>query len=193
MYLGHVTPKGSSAECLKSSNVEYLSENHTSAEKLLAVGCDGTNVNTGRVGGVIMLLEHELRKPQQWLICMPLGNELPLPYLLQSLDGTTAGPHSFSGPLGKRLSTCEQLPVTYFVKIIVDLPNVNLQELSTDRKFIWQITNAVSESYCPDDLSKRNPGDLNHSRSLTTAIRLLRLYIATLSHQQTCRFLQRTL
>src|SRR6218665_651322 len=47
---GHVTPKGGSAWCLKSSIVEYLSENHISAEKLLAVGCDSTNVNTGRVG-----------------------------------------------------------------------------------------------------------------------------------------------
>jgi len=48
---------------LISSIVEYLSENHISAEKLLAVGCDGTNENTGRVGGVITLLEQELRKP----------------------------------------------------------------------------------------------------------------------------------
>jgi len=80
---------------LKSSIVEYLSENHIIAENLLAVGCDGTNANTGRVGGIITLLEPELRKPLQWLICMLHGNELPLRYLLRSLDGTTAGPRVF--------------------------------------------------------------------------------------------------
>src|SRR6218665_3113583 len=74
--------------------------------------------------------------------------------------------------------------------MVADLPNVNLKELSTD---LWQITNAVSEGYCPDDLSKRNPGNLNHSWGLTTANRLLRLYTwQRLSHQRTCRFLQRT-
>ena len=61
------------------------------------------------------------------------GNELPLRHLLQSFDGTTAGPRAFSGPLGKRLSRCEQLPVTHFVKIIADLPNINLKELSPDQ------------------------------------------------------------
>ena len=49
--------------CYRSSIIEYLTENHISAEKLLAVGCDGTNENTGRVGGVITLLEQEVRKP----------------------------------------------------------------------------------------------------------------------------------
>jgi len=47
--------------------------------------------------------------------------------LFWRVTGTTAGPRAFSGPLGKRLSTCEQLPVTHFVKIVADLPNVNLQ------------------------------------------------------------------
>src|SRR6218665_1594226 len=77
-----VTPMGGSAECLISSIVEYLSENHISAEKLLAVGCDGTDANTGRVGGVITLLEQELRKPLglQWLICMLHVNKFPPSY-----------------------------------------------------------------------------------------------------------------
>ena len=71
------------------------------------------------------------------------GNELPQRHLLQSLDGTTAGQCAFSGPLSKRLSTREQLPVTHFVKIIADLPNVNLKELSTDTKYLWQMTNTA--------------------------------------------------
>src|SRR6218665_440861 len=91
-------------------------------------------------------------------------NSLPL---TAELDGTTSGPRSFSGPLGKRLSTCEQLPVTHFVKIISDLPNFNLKQFSTDQKYLWQITNAVSEGNCPDDLSKQNPGNLNHSIGVT--------------------------
>src|SRR6218665_1341298 len=100
-------------------------------------------------------------------------------HLLQSLDGTTSGPRSFSGPLGKRLLTCEQLPVTHFAKIIADLPNFNLKEFSTDQKYQWQITNAVSEGYCPDDLSKQKPRKLESLRVTYNGNRLLRLYIAT--------------
>ena len=62
-----------------------------------------------------------------------------------------SGPCAFSGPLGIRLSACEQLPVTNYIKINADLPNVNIKELSTDQKYLWEITNAVSEGHCPHD------------------------------------------
>jgi len=44
----------------------------------MVMGCDGTNVNTGAVGGVIRLLEEHLNRPLQWLVCMMHANELPL-------------------------------------------------------------------------------------------------------------------
>ena len=61
--------------------------------KGIAIGCDGTNVNSGVKGGVIRLLELELGRPLQWLICLLHANELPLRHLLQKLDGVTHGPN----------------------------------------------------------------------------------------------------
>ena len=190
-YLGHVTPNSGTAKDIKSSITNFLSLNNIAADKLVAVGCDGTNVNTGKNGGVIRLLEVEFNKPLQWLICQLHCNELPLRHLLESLDGPTSGPRAFSGPIGKALSRCEQLPISEFEKIEVNLPEVNINELSTDQKYLWEITTAVSSGYCPLDLSKREPGTMNHSRWLTTANRLLRLYVATADPSDSLKTLAR--
>jgi hypothetical protein len=107
------------------------------------------------------------------------GNELPLRHLLQHLDGTTSGPRAFSGPIGKALATCETLPVVCFEKIEVDMPTVTLKNLSTDQHYLWEICNAVSTGQCSVGLLKKSPGTMSHSRWLTTANRLLRLYIAS--------------
>lgn len=110
-YLAHVTPADGSAKSITSSITQFLSHNNISTDKLVAVGCDGTNVNTGRNGGVIRFLEEHYSKPFQWLVCQLHANELPLRHLLQHLDGSTAGPKAFSGAIGKKLPTCEKLPV----------------------------------------------------------------------------------
>lgn len=59
------------------------------------------------------------------------------------------------------------------------MPVVVLSDLSRDQKYLWEMCHAVSEGQCFLGLSKRNPGALNHSRWLTTANRLLRLYVAS--------------
>jgi len=142
------------------------------------------------------LLKTELEKPMQWLVCQLHGNELPLCHLMQHLYGLTHGLRAFSGPIDKVLSKCEQLPVTTFENIEVAFANcefanyanceiVNCElclivnELSTDQQYVWEITNVVSNGYCPQALPKREPGALNHSRWLTTANRLLRFYVST--------------
>lgn len=178
-YLGHLTPTAGTAVEIKNSIVKFIASNNIDIEQLVAIGCDGTNVNTGRVGGVIRLLEIEYEKPLQWLVCMLHANELPLRHLLQTLDGSTSGPRAFSGTLGKALSTCEILPVVAFEKIPTDMPCVTSDDLSTDQRYLWEICHAVSNGQCSLALSTRNPGTMSHSRWLTTANRLLRLYIAT--------------
>ena len=159
--------------------INYFSTSNISVDKLVAIGCDGTNVNTGQNNGVIRLIEVELGKPMQWLVCQLHGNELPLRHLLQHLDGPTTGPRAFSGPIGKALATCQLMPVTAFEKIDCDMPTVDLKSLSTDQKYMWEIANAVSCGECSPALTQRQPGTLNHSRWLTTANRVLRLYVAT--------------
>ena len=95
-----------------------------SLDKLVAVCCDRANVNTGRLGGTVRLIKEKLQQPVQWLFCQLHANELPLRHLLTHLDGSTSGPHAFSGVIGKELTTCEKLPIGFFSPIEGDLPEM---------------------------------------------------------------------
>ena len=81
-YLGHVSPDNGSEKVVTASVTQFLSDNNIPTDKFVAVGCDGTNVNTERSGGVIRLLEEHYKKPLQWLVCQLHANELPLRHLL---------------------------------------------------------------------------------------------------------------
>lgn len=142
---------------------------------IIALGCDGTPVNTGPKGGVIRLLELKLNKPLHWFVCQLHANELPLWHLIEKLDGKTRGPRGFVGEIGKRLEGCEKLRVVRFEGIPSDLPPVNWEDLSTDQKYLYDIHQSVSKGKCSADLALRNPRKLAHSRWLTTANRVLRL------------------
>lgn len=146
-----------------------------------AIGCDGTNTNTEHKGGIVTLLEKHLNKPLQWFICQLHGNELPLRHLLSHLDGQTTGPRALSGPIGKALQQCEKLPVVKFNRINSTLPDIPSRDLSTDQKYMYDICQAIITGTCSENLSKRDPGKLNHSRWLTTANRVLRLYVASIN------------
>jgi len=178
-YIGHVAPASGSAKDIKGSIVNFLEKNDFSFADLVAVGCDGTNVNTGRIGGAIRLLEEPFNKPLQWLVCQLHANELPLRHLLQELDGVTSGPRSFSGLIGQAMSLCENMPVVSYSQIIVELPKHVATDLSTDQQYLYEMCDAVSTGVCSESLSRRDPGTLSHSRWLTAANRILRLYVAT--------------
>lgn len=62
-------------------------------------------------------MEESLHKPLQWLICLLHCNELPLRALIQHLDGKTAGPGQFKGPIGNLLDDCEKQPIVKFVPV----------------------------------------------------------------------------
>ena len=64
-------------------------------------------------------------------------------------------------------------------KIEVDFQVVTSTDLSTDQQYLLQICQAVSSGNCSVDLLMRNPGNICHFRWLTTANRLLRLYVST--------------
>lgn len=76
-YIGHVTPQTGSAQDIKNSIIEYLHEEQINIHDLVAIGVDGTAVNTGHKGGVIRLLEIHFGYSLQWLVCKFHGNELP--------------------------------------------------------------------------------------------------------------------
>ena len=101
--------------------------------------------------------------------------------LVTHLAGGTTGPNSFSGPLGEKLPACETLPVVSFAPIPAGWTSEmkKTQDLSSDQRYLFEICEAVSLGKCTADLANKKPGPLSHSRWLTLACRMLRLYIST--------------
>lgn len=60
------------------------------------------------------------------------------------------------------------------------LPVLDVNVLSSDQQYLYKICHAVSDGQCSISLAKSSPGKLAHARWLTTANRLLRLYVATI-------------
>ncbi|GBL85566.1 hypothetical protein AVEN_34716-1 [Araneus ventricosus] len=108
-------------------------------------------------------------------------NELPLRHLLNSLDGATTGPKEFCQPLGEAIKTYEELPVAPFSSISMEnMPHsIDRMVLSNDQQYLYDICLPISRGECYSDLTLRKPGSVVHSRWLTTAGRILRLYVVT--------------
>ena len=182
-YLGHITPTSSSALSIYQMILQFIENKNIDFHQLVAIGCDGTVVNTGYKTGVVRRLEEAIGKPLHWFICQLHANELPLRHLVQHLDGGTAGPNRFSGPIGKAMANCENLPVIKFAAISNEFPKIDIEvikDLSTDQRYLWDICQAVTNGNCSTSLSKKHPGKMSHARWITTANRIMRLYISTL-------------
>lgn len=179
IFLGHTVPLSGSALSICQSIVNFLESYKYNLEELVVVGCDGTVVNTGRKNGAISQLELKLGRPLQRFICQLHANELPLRHLFQKLDGQTTGPKGFAGTIGNQIQQCENMPVVNYNIINCELPEVDFLDLSADQKYLFQICVAVSTGECSVDLLNRSPGKLSHSRWLTLANRILRLYVST--------------
>ena len=172
-YVGHVSPKTVSSKHISEEILELLTSDSNSSY-LRAIGCDGTNVNTGTTNAVIVGLERAFKSPLQWIVCQLHTNELPLFHLMQKLDGKSNGPAGFTGKIGKALKNCEKLPVNvHFNPISTELITVDCDDLSTDQKYLLEIQRATSKGQVDDPVFERDPEALNHSRWLTTANRLL--------------------
>lgn len=179
IYLGYVTPSQGTAKTIEISINALLFAKNISTDDLLAIGCDGTVTNTGKFSGVIRLFEKRLQRPLQWIICMLHLNELPLRHLFDYIDGKTSGPSSYNGPIGKLLDKCEMRAVVEFEPIPGQLPTLKPDDLSTDQKYLYEITSAAITGRCSDDLANKSPGKMSHARWLTKANRILRLYISS--------------
>ena len=58
---------------------------------------------TGWKGGAMAEFEDLLQRPCQRFVCIIHHAELPFRYLFEALDGETAGPEAFNGPIGKTI------------------------------------------------------------------------------------------
>lgn len=114
------------------------------------------------------------------MVHLPTPCELPLRHLFEFIDGSTSGPRSYSGPIGKVLKACAELPLVSFRTIQHDLPVINnYKDLSTDQLYLHEMCQSINSGFCSQALLKRNPGKLVHSRWLTTANGILRLYVSS--------------
>lgn len=177
-YFGHISVSPGTAKNISESIFNFLQQNMDLAD-LVAIGSDGTAVNTGVHNGIIRCLETKMGRPLQWFICLLHANELPLRHLMKHLDGETSGPTGYTGDIGRQLETCELQSVAKFKKIPTKLPQLDLDILSSDQKYLYEISLAISEGTVSERLARRQPGKMAHSRWLTTANRVLRLYIGT--------------
>ena len=85
-YFGHFALKKVSANAIANGIFDLLSANYKEKNNIIAIGCDGTAVNTGAKGGAIRMIEPKLNKPVHWLICQLHANKLPLCHLFQTLN-----------------------------------------------------------------------------------------------------------
>lgn len=181
-FIGHKSVKSKDAKTLKNCIVDFVDEKNIPEKKVKIVGCDGTVVNTGWKGGAIRSLEEEWNRPLQWSICTLHMNELHVRALITHLDGGSSGPHTFSGPLGKRLESCESLDIAEFEKIEFPFSKGNLDEstLSTDQKYLFDICEGIAAGPRKflQQFKTRAIGPISHSRWTTTANRILRVYVS---------------
>ncbi|GBN79846.1 hypothetical protein AVEN_76905-1 [Araneus ventricosus] len=192
-YIGHISlTAGESVKEIAHCVIKFTKTNTMSLLSQSVIGCDGTNVNTGWKGGVIRLLETYVGRPLQWKLCMLHTNELPLRHLILEMDGCTKGPYSYSGAIGLLLIDCEKTPVVKFDQIDCTLQPLDLKDikkLSRDQQYLYRICLAMKYGSCSSSVTDNSPGKLSHARWLTTANRLLGLYIGTPSPSQNLKIL----
>ncbi|GBM84078.1 hypothetical protein AVEN_78333-1 [Araneus ventricosus] len=105
--------------------------------KLEAVGYDGTVHKIRWKNSVIHRIENHVGRPLQWSMCILHFNELPFRHIFQHIDGQTAGPKSFSGPIEQQLTCYETLPVVDYVPIDCSIPDIDRNLLSKDHSICW--------------------------------------------------------
>lgn len=119
----------------------------------------------------------------QWVVCLLHSNELPLRKLFLTIDGTTTGPNSYGGPLGKlfvQKGYLNQLPIVNFLPIECSpLPELDRGVLSKDQQHLYDLCTAIITGHVPTSLAQRVIGNVHHARFLNLATSILRYYVST--------------
>jgi hypothetical protein len=178
LYVTHVTPRSGTSENIVAAMTSYFEKEYINTEEVFAIGCDGCNVNVGEKGGIICLLEHYFNRPVHWFICLLHANELLLRKIFETIDGVTSGPKSFTGIIGQSIIHCEELPILKFKAIKIEQLLKQGLELSTDQELLYDMCRAIHKGHVSEELANKKPGPVSHARWLTTAIRILRLYVS---------------
>lgn len=115
-------------------------------------------------------------------MCLLHSNELPLRRLFQELDGTTSGPSTFNGPIGKLIvekGYLNKLPFVKFKKINCEpLPIMDRKVLSKDQQYLYDILEAVRTGAVSKKLQDRAIGAVHHARWLNLGSSCVRYYMS---------------
>ena len=165
-YFGYFALKKVSVNAIANGIFDFLSENHKEMNNIIAIGCNGTAVNTGAKGDTIRKIELKLNKPVHWFICQLHANELPLRHLFQTLDGKTTGSKGYSGNtcIAKMPDGSKKLDVFNFKSVSFDLVYMSQIDLSTDQQYLYDIRHSVPARKLSEGLTNKNPGKMAHSR-----------------------------
>ena len=143
---------------------------------------------------MVSLIKEIVKQSILWtpFLCSLLHfNELPFKKLVTHHDGSTKGPKTSGGPIGKEISHLRDggpMPkIVNFKPIPVPFIQVDKELLvNQDQKFLYEIFQLIRNG--PQYLSKMDPnfeakvpGELSLARWLTTAVSIGRVYVSTLN------------
>ena len=99
------------------------------------------------------------------------------------LDGKTTNPFEYTGTgdNGKRLEDCEKYPICDFDAIEANMPCFSEEakhQQSCDQKYFYEIVSAIETGYVSKRLANLYLGKMAHFCWLTTANRVMRLYVS---------------
>ena len=180
-YSTHVTPTNGTGKQIAQAIYNAL-EKISMNDRLKVIATDGTATMTGKKSGCIASLETKLGRPLQWIVWLLHLNELKLRHIFQQLDGSTKGPDSFSGMIGKQLNgrvsswTVDNFQPILNVQFPV-LPDEAIENLSSDQYYALPMCQGVIKGIVDTDLKYLEVGGLCHSRWLTLGCRILRYYV----------------
>lgn len=184
-YLTHVTPEeGTGAKGTADKIVEYLMEVNQ-LENVKIIGGDSTNPNTGWRGGAIHHIEVAKNEKVLWDICLLHTNELPLRHVMKNEGMETTGANSFRGEIGDLIKdevnlyeVNEGFEVLNCGCELREIPEDIVTDLSKDQKYLYRIVKMIVSGELNHDVLKQVIGPVNHSRWLTIASRLCRLWVS---------------
>ena len=169
-YLTHRTiPCEGATGKLQAKEAMGVLTDFESTETLQAVLLDNTSTNTGHKTGLVVSLESMLGRPIQMVGCALHQNELPWKALFRELDGTTTGPCTFNGTIGKKCCA-RNLEDTQLVKFkpinttLVEFPDNVLKELSNDQRLLYEYTTGISRGVVNPVWAYRKVSPPNHAR-----------------------------
>ena len=164
--------------------LDELSRIGVNLSDIQCAGCDSTVSNTGHLGGMMTWVEKILGRKVNWCVCNLHTNELPLRHLIEHLDGPTASGKKFTGTIGKVLDLATTFPINpefspiHSVEPVINLSPEVLNDLSTDQKYIYMIYRTIREGVVFGNVDQLTIGPVCLARWLTTAARLMRIYIS---------------